>query len=124
MAVMLTIPPPPRAFIIGTTSRAIRTTYIRFCSTALAHAVSSNPSTGPSGGAPSLLTRMSAPPNSRRTVSATRLQSSARRQSAWIGSTVAPVSSRMRAAAASRSVSRRALIATTAPSPASVRAMP
>ena len=46
----------------------------------------------PSGGAPSLLTRMSMPPSSRAAVSTTRAQSSARRQSARIGSTSAPVS--------------------------------
>ncbi len=51
-------------------------------------------------------------------------QSSARRQSAWIGRTCAPVSLRSRAADACRSASRRAVIATVARSCASARAMP
>ena len=65
IAVMLRMLPPPRAFMCGTTSRVMRTTYIRFCSTALAQAASSKLASSPSGGAPSLLTRMSMPPSSR-----------------------------------------------------------
>ena len=69
MAVMLRMLPPPRAFMWGTTARAMRTTYMRFCSTALAQAASSKLMSSPSGGAPSLLTRISMPPSSRAAVS-------------------------------------------------------
>ena len=69
MAVMLRMLPPPRAIMCGTAPRAMRTTYIRFCSTALAQAASSKLVRSPSGGAPSLLTRMSMPPSGPATVS-------------------------------------------------------
>src|SRR5438067_10379221 len=100
IAVMLRMLPPPRAFIDGTASRAIRTTYIRFCSIAFDHAVSSKLSAAPSGGAPSLFTRMSTPPYSLLVLSTRRTHSRARGQSACIGSTLAPLSAGRRIAAA------------------------
>ena len=101
----------------------MRTTLMRFCSTAFVHAVSSKSPMRPMGGAPSLLTRTWTAPSSRTTVSTTRAVSSARRTSACTGTTTPPVSARMRAAASSSAGSRRAVIATRAPSCASVRAI-
>ena len=64
------------------------------------------------------------PPSRATVVSTTRAQSSARRQSARMGSTSAPVSARNLAAASDSPGSRRAVMATLAPSAASSRAMP
>jgi len=66
----------------------MRATYIRFCSTAFCQVTSSNDSIPPSSGAPSLLTTMSVPPKVLRTVSITRVQSSARRRS--VGNALRP----------------------------------
>ena len=107
----------------GSTPRASRTTLIRFCSTARDHAASSNESSRPSGGAPSLLTSTSTRPKRPSAVSTIRAQSSARRMSAAIAQVSLPVSSAICRAAASSGSCLRATIATRAPSAASRRAI-
>ena len=85
------------------------------------HALSSSVMNGPDGGPPVLVTRTSRPPNISTVVSITRVISSARRRSAWMGSTSAPDAFSATAVAA-RASPPRAQIATRRPSRASASA--
>lgn len=62
-------------------ARLRRTTLSKFCSTARGQATSSKSRLGPSGGAPSLLTRMSSRPNAATASATMQAQSSALRRS-------------------------------------------
>ena len=61
--------PPPRASIVGATTRTVRTTLITSNSNAPRQATSSKPDAGPAGGPPEFVTSKSTPPN-RSTVAA------------------------------------------------------
>src|SRR5713101_7981524 len=106
-------------FMSGSTARMKRTVERCTCSKAAFHCSSVIWSKGPGGGPPTLATRMSTPPHFSLACPTTRAMSSALLASAETARTSAPVFCRTSSAAALRSASPRAHMATRAPSAAS-----
>ena len=121
--VALTIEPPPRSRIDGTTPRQKRTAPITLSWMSASQASSSSDSRPCAADAPALLIRMSTPPNSAVTALTNRSTSAADVTSAACANTSPPVSARSSSAARSRFSARRAQIATRTPSLASRRAV-
>src|ERR1700675_508098 len=103
-------------FMSGRTSRMKRTVERCTCSNAAFHCSSLSWSNGPGGGPPTLATSTSTPPEVSRVLATTRSMSSGRLASAGTAITSAPVCLRTSSAAAWRSASPRAHMATRAPS--------
>src|SRR6266481_1550549 len=103
-------------FMSGRTARMKRTVERWTCSKAAFHCSSVICSKGPGGGPPTLATRTSTPPHFSRVLATTRAMSSGLFASAATASTSAPVCLLTSSAAARRSASPRAHIATRAPS--------
>src|SRR6266481_802977 len=103
-------------FMSGRTARMKRTVERWTCSKAAFHCSSVICSKGPGGGPPTLATRTSTPPHFSRVLATTRAMSSDLFASAATASTSAPVCLLTSSAAARRSASPRAHIATCAPS--------
>ncbi len=96
--VALTIAPPPRSRMIGTTARHSRTAAISFSSMSAYQASSPTSSRPRAAEVPALLTRMSTPPKAAMAASTKRRQSSARLTSATMGTDSPPVAWRSSAA--------------------------
>src|SRR3990172_3703615 len=105
-------------FMSGSTARMKRTVERWTCSKAAFHCSSVICSKGPGGGPPTLATSTSTPPHFSRVLATTRSMSSGLFASAGTASTSAPVCLPTSSAAARRSASPRAHIATRAPSAA------
>ena len=121
--VALTIAPPPRSRIDGTTPRQKRTAPITLSWMSAIQASSSSASRPWAAEAPALLIRMSTPPNSAVTASMNRSTSPFDVTSAACAKTSPAPAARSSSAACSSGAARRAQIATRAPSPASRRAV-
>ena len=121
--VALTMLPPPRARMIGTTSRHTRTAPITLRSRSSCQAASSTSSSEAAADLPALLTAMSTPPKRSTAAATNRSMSAAFDTSAGTARTSDPVVEAIVSATSRRCASRRAQIATLQPSAASFSAV-
>jgi hypothetical protein len=121
--VTFTMAPPPRAFIIGITSRQKRTAAISLRSRSICQVASSTASKAAAAEVPALLTRMSTPPKRPTAAFTNASMSGIRVTSAGCARISAPVAFSMAPAAARSTSGRRAHMATFAPHPASFSAV-
>ena len=116
--VALTIAPPPRARMIGTTRRHARTAAMSLRSMSACHAASSTSSKPAAADLPALLTKISTPPKRSAAVSMSVSISAASETSAGTPRILAPVAPAISLATRCRWSARRAQITTVHPSPA------